>query len=97
MARNTQNQTQELVELKALVARIAEAKGKEPTVVAKQVRNHIRRNFDDLTKQWPGLGGDNGKQNRDSSRYPAMPAKTAEAMFASMTTTKAPEAEAETK
>ena len=83
MARNTTAD----VELKALVARIAQAKGVPADKMGKQVRSRIRSNLDNgtivPTKHWP-LMSKAGKVSRDGNRYPAMPAATAEAIFQAM-------------
>lgn len=78
----------EVVELKELIARIANAKGVEHGKMAKQVRDRIRGAIDSDTlvpaKHWPGYQKA-GKVNRDSARYPAMPKATADAIFTAMT------------
>lgn len=89
MSRTTRNAD---VDLKALVARIANAKGVPAEKMGKQVRSRIRANIDNGTivpaKHYPAYAKA-GKVNRDGNRYPAMPAATAEALFVSMTKGKA--------
>jgi hypothetical protein len=70
------------VTVKALAIRIAEAKELDPADAAKALRRRIRRDFDDLATDWPGL--DEAKENRDGNRYPPMPADLADALFANM-------------
>lgn len=74
----------EEVTLKELVTAVAEATGKPYEKEAKRVRSRIRANFDDLAENWPKVQ-EIGKENRDSNRYPAMPAELAEELFEKFT------------
>lgn len=85
--------TPETTTVKALAIRIAEAKEIEPADAAKALRRRIRRDFDKLAPEWPGLT--DAKDNRDGNRYPPMPTELADALYASMTATKADEEKAE--
>lgn len=66
--------------VKALAIRIAEAKDLDPADAAKALRRRIRRDFDKLAPEWPGLT--DAKDNRDGNRYPPMPLELADAIFA---------------
>ena len=81
------------VTVKALAIRIGEAKEIEPADAAKALRRRIRRDFDDLATEWPGL--EESKENRDGNRYPPMPEELADKLYAAMVPAPAEDADDE--
>lgn len=61
--------------LSALVNTIATKNKSDATKTGKQVRSHIRSNFDTLAKEWPALK--KSKKNKDGNRYPEVPSAVA--------------------